>query len=66
MMNKAKYILAVLLATFCLSVNAKDYYASRFGIESNGTTLNTRSIQRAIDYISENGGGRLVFRVGGI
>jgi len=64
MMNKAKYILAVLLATFCLSVNAKDYYASRFGIESNGTTLNTRSIQRAIDYISENGGGRLVFRVG--
>jgi len=41
-----------------------DYKASLFGIKSNGTTLNTRSIQKAIDYIHENGGGRLVFDVG--
>ncbi|MDI6849385.1 MAG: glycosyl hydrolase family 28 protein [Candidatus Saccharicenans sp.] len=43
---------------------AADYRASLFGIKSNGTTLNTRSIQKAIDFIHENGGGRLVFDVG--
>jgi hypothetical protein len=43
---------------------AKDYKASLFGIKSNGTTLNTRSIQKAIDFIQEKGGGRLVFDVG--
>ena len=49
----------------CLSgLSAKDYKASQFGIKSDGVTLNTRSIQRAVDYISEQGGGRLVFYVG--
>ena len=43
---------------------AKDYPASMFGIKSNGEVMNTNSIQKAIDYISENGGGRLVFKVG--
>ncbi|MCG8307741.1 MAG: glycosyl hydrolase family 28 protein [Cytophagales bacterium] len=57
------YLIPVL---FLCSANvwAKDYHASFFGIESNGTTLNTNSIQKAIDYIHENGGGRLVFYVG--
>ena len=40
------------------------YKASLFGCKSNGTTLNTSSIQRAIDYIAEQGGGTLVFEVG--
>ena len=40
------------------------YKASRFGCKSNGTTLNTNSIQRAIDYIASQGGGTLVFEVG--
>ena len=35
-----------------------------FGAKSNGTTMNTTSIQKGIDFISENGGGRLVFYVG--
>ena len=47
---------------FCCS--AGDYPASLFGIYSDGVTLNTRSIQFAIDYISQQGGGRLVFDVG--
>ena len=47
-----------------MPLRAKDYNASMFGIKSNGTTLNTNSIQKAIDFISENGGGRLVFYVG--
>ena len=46
------------------SANAKDYNASLFGVKSDGLTLNTRSIQKGIDFISENGGGRLVFYVG--
>jgi len=59
-----KYILSLSLLIFTLTIQAKDYPASFFGIESNGTTLNTTSIQKAIDHIHENGGGRLVFSVG--
>ncbi|GAB3926952.1 glycoside hydrolase family 28 protein [Larkinella terrae] len=49
-------------ATF--SLQAKDYPVSLFGIYSDGATLNTRSIQYAINHIHQNGGGRLVFNVG--
>lgn len=34
----------------------KDYQMTMFGIKSDGTTMNTRSIQKAIDFISESGG----------
>ena len=57
----------VVLSLFCLyslQGNAKDYPVSLFGIYSDGVTLNTRSIQFAIDYIHRQGGGRLVFDVG--
>lgn len=43
---------------------AKDYNASLFGIKSDGVTLNTQSIQKAIDFINEKGGGKLKFYVG--
>jgi polygalacturonase len=58
--------LLILVNILLISANlfAKDYNASLFGIKSNGTTLNTNSIQKGIDYVSENGGGRLVFYVG--
>jgi hypothetical protein len=59
-----KYILIAVLALTLFPVGAKDYNASLFGIKSNGVTLNTRSIQKAIDYIHAHGGGRLVFYVG--
>lgn len=53
------------LALLCFTgVFAKDYNASIFGIKSNGTTLNTTSIQKAIDLIHEEGGGHLIFYVG--
>ena len=60
-------IKALLLGILCIVISnlqGKNFKASYFGIESNGTTLNTRSIQKAIDFIHENGGGRLVFYVG--
>ncbi|WP_431216888.1 glycoside hydrolase family 28 protein [Puia sp. P3] len=59
-----KYILVLFLGLTGLTASAKDYPASLFGIRSDGLTLNTRSIQFAIDYVNSNGGGRLVFDVG--
>lgn len=57
-----------LIITFfllCTSLSfAQQYQASRFGIKSDGVTNNTGSINRAVQYISENGGGELHFYVG--
>jgi len=64
-MNRIKFIALALLCVCATPAWAqKDYKASMFGIRSDGITNNTRSIQKAIDYISENGGGRLMFYVG--
>jgi hypothetical protein len=60
-MKMIKYLLFLLLP---LAACAEDYPASKFGIRSDGVTLNTRSIQYAIDFIHNRGGGRLVFDVG--
>lgn len=64
-MNRNKLFAGVIgLLFFVTGLSAKDYQAVMFGIKSDGVTLNTRSIQRAVDYISEQGGGRLIFYVG--
>lgn len=65
-----RIILAItftILAIFSANVFAQDkpiYKASKFGIRSDGVTMNTGSIQKAIDWISEQGGGTLRFYVG--
>jgi hypothetical protein len=53
-----------LLFLWPVAAFAGDYPASTFGVRSDGVTLNTRSIQYAIDFIHDHGGGRLVFEVG--
>lgn len=63
MVKKLFFACALLMGLSATSF-AKDYNASIFGIKSDGITLNTGSIQRAIDFISEEGGGRLMFYVG--
>jgi hypothetical protein len=63
-MKPSKLALILLTLLFSHLLLAKDYHASMFGVKSNGTTLNTTSIQKGIDLINENGGGRLVFFVG--
>jgi polygalacturonase len=59
-----KHFVAITLCFEFFQCIAKDYPASLFGIYSDGVTLNTRSIQFAIDYIHKEGGGRLIFDVG--
>ena len=59
-----KYLLILLFAIGAQNLYAKDYQVAQFGIYSDGIALNTRSIQFAIDYISKEGGGRLIFHVG--
>lgn len=63
-MSKIKLISLAFLLLITIHVSAKDYTISSFGAKADGVTLNTCTIQKAIDYISENGGGRLVFEAG--
>ena len=64
-MKNGKFIIALLVGLcLCGSLAAKDYRAVLFGVKADGVTLNTGSIQRAIDKISEEGGGTLFFYVG--
>ncbi len=63
-MKSFRKSLLLFLLLFPSLLSAKDYNASMFGAKSNGTTMNTNSIQKGIDFVSENGGGRLVFYVG--
>ncbi len=61
------YIHKIKLYFFLLlgfQLSAKDYIATEFGVKNDGITLNTCSIQKAIDFIHENGGGRIVFESG--
>ena len=64
-MKNLKCVILLVSFLFVASFSfAKDYQASMFGIKSDGSTMNTRAIQKAIDYISANGGGELKFYVG--
>lgn len=62
-----KTILTLLLLTLAgatVSLGAKDYLVSDFGAKADGVTLNSASIQAAIDFASANGGGRVVLTPG--
>ncbi len=63
-MNKISSLLSILFIALAPHIQARDYNVDDFGAKPDGKTINTRTLQRAIDYVSENGGGRLVFQVG--
>ncbi len=64
MISMRPMIFIFLLAVVTIPLAAKDYVVQSFGIKGDGVTVNTASIQYAIDYISTHGGGRLVFTSG--
>lgn len=65
-MNIVKKFTGLIFFLFSVYVpiRAQDYDVLDFGAKNDGVSLNTNIIQHAIDYISENGGGRLVFNSG--
>ena len=65
-MKKILIIASLLLVSLAGMSQEKQplYKSSFFGIRSDGTTDNTTSIQKAIDFIAEKGGGTLEFSVG--
>ena len=62
-MKKILLTLVVLFAGLACWAQT-DQTATVWGVRSDGSTDNTGSIQRAIDYISAHGGGTLHFYVG--
>ena len=52
------------LSVSAYGLAAKDYFVADFGARADGVTLNSKSIQAAIDFASTNGGGRVVFTPG--
>ena len=63
-MKKIIILAFAALLGVCAFAQDKEYQASYFGIKSNGLIDNTTSIQKAIDFIAEKGGGTLTFCVG--
>jgi len=63
-MKKVIALAFAALLGICAYAQDKEYQASYFGIKSNGLIDNTTSIQKAIDFIAEKGGGTLTFCVG--
>jgi polygalacturonase len=66
-MKKLIFSFIITIMTVSSSLRAQDatvYKASLFGCVSDGVTLNTNSIQTAVNAIHEKGGGELHFYVG--
>lgn len=61
---KTRIALVAVLVVASMTASARDYNVTDFGAKADGTTLNTNIIQHAIDYVSAQGGGTVVFTPG--
>ena len=61
---KTRIALVAVLVVASMTAGARDYNVTDFGAKADGTTLNTNIIQHAIDYVSAQGGGTVVFTPG--
>ena len=61
-----KYLLIAGLLSLIgnIELQAKDYLIRDFGAKNDGITNNAGAIQYAINFINEQGGGRLIFETG--
>ena len=62
--NLMLFVMLMMVGMMTLQAQNKEYYGSYFGIRSDGVTVNTGSLQYAVNYISEQGGGTLILWVG--
>lgn len=62
--NIMLFVMLMMVGMMTLQAQNKEYYGSYFGIRSDGETVNTGSLQYAVNYISEQGGGTLILWVG--
>jgi hypothetical protein len=60
MSNVKIYFAVTLFLLLAIHIQAKEYNIVDFGAKPDGSTLNTKSIQSAIDKLYEAGGGRLI------
>lgn len=59
-----KIVLFILLSIYCVHVYAADVNVKDFGATGDGTTLDSKSIQQAIDTCTKQGGGNVIFPAG--
>ena len=59
-----KRLILVILIYLPLSLLAKDFNVLDYGAKGDGTTLDTRAVQSAIDACTQNGGGRVLIPSG--
>jgi len=63
-MMSRRFFIFVFLVIFSNNSKAEDYSILAFGAKANDTILNTQAIQKAIEFASEKGGGRVIIPKG--